>query len=129
MEPVIAVLQRILRRAHVPLRLPRPSERLDPPVVDILVENGRKHGDINPAEIEAIVDEIAASSPIRNGAPLEIGVISLIGGRQAALIEDRLLHEIGAEAWRGTGSSPAAIRRPSRARSATSSSCRWSPAR
>src|SRR5438132_13328846 len=41
-----------------PLRLPRASERLDPPLVDVVVENGYRRGDLNLLEAKFIVDEI-----------------------------------------------------------------------
>lgn len=41
-----------------PVRLPKASERLDPPLVDILVEDGFRKGDVNIPEARFIVDEI-----------------------------------------------------------------------
>lgn len=44
----------------VPLRMPKTSERLDPPLVDVFVSNGYRKGDVNPLEARFIVDEIRA---------------------------------------------------------------------
>jgi hypothetical protein len=41
-----------------PLRIPKANERIDPPLVDIFVEDGFKKGDLNVNEAKVIVDEI-----------------------------------------------------------------------
>jgi len=89
----------------VPLRIPKASERLDPPLVDILVEDGERRGKskVNPPEAEIIVDEIErtindpalATTGEGNGRPRSIGVISLIGSEQAAFIQKSLMDRIG----------------------------------
>ena len=43
-----------------PLRIPKTSERLDPPLIDVLLEDGFRKGDINLPEARYIVDEIKA---------------------------------------------------------------------
>jgi very-short-patch-repair endonuclease len=99
-EPIIAFSQRFYRNGLLPLRLPKPSERLDPPLVDILVEGGRRRGDLNRDEAEVIVDEIkgiVADSAMHAHGPRSIGVISLHANKQAKLINDRLIDEIGPE--------------------------------
>ena len=72
--------------AIVPLRLPRANERLDPPLVDVFVQGGHRARDTNPAEAKAIVDEIEAilADPRLDGR--SIGVVTLLGTAQAALI-------------------------------------------
>ena len=47
------------------LRLPKTSERLDPPLVDVYVKNGYRSGHLNLPEARFIVDEIKtiASNP------------------------------------------------------------------
>lgn len=40
------------------MRLPKASERLDPPLVDVLVEDGFRKGNLNLPEARFIVDEI-----------------------------------------------------------------------
>ena len=49
---------RILQPELRPLRRPKLSERLDPPLIDVVVEDGYRHGDINRPEARFIVDEI-----------------------------------------------------------------------
>ena len=41
-----------------PLRMPKASERLDPPLIDVVVEDGYRRGDVNRPEARFIVDEI-----------------------------------------------------------------------
>src|SRR5947209_2180883 len=41
-----------------PLRLPKASERLDPPLIDVFVEDGYRDGDVNVAEARFIVEEV-----------------------------------------------------------------------
>lgn len=81
----------------IPLRLPKASERLDPPLIDVLVEDGIKTRDINKPEAKFIVDEIKrlTEDPTLNGR--SIGVVSLLGTQQAKLIFERLEQEIGFE--------------------------------
>jgi very-short-patch-repair endonuclease len=80
-----------------PLRLPRASERLDPPLVDILVADGYRRGDINPPEARVIVDEIKALTSDPRFGGRSIGVVSLLADKQAILIWDMLTSEIGPE--------------------------------
>ncbi|UYZ58484.1 AAA domain-containing protein [Hymenobacter latericus] len=81
-----------------PLRLPSASERLDPPLIDVLVEDGVRRQDTNPAEARFIVDEIKRllADPAMAGRTL--GVVSLLADKQARLIWDMLEQEIGLEA-------------------------------
>jgi len=44
-----------------PLRMPKSSERLDPPLIDVEVEDGYRRGDVNQAEARFIIDEIKAA--------------------------------------------------------------------
>ena len=80
-----------------PLRMPRRSERLDPPLIDVYVEGGVKRADLNVAEADFIVDEIKAivADPALNGRT--IGVVSLIGSKQALYIMQRVTQELGEE--------------------------------
>lgn len=77
------------------LRLPKQSERLDPPLVDVLVENGVKTRDVNLPEGEFIIQEIKkiVHDPIFQGR--SIGVVSLLGETQAKQINERIIQEIG----------------------------------
>jgi superfamily I DNA and/or RNA helicase len=85
----------------IPLRIPKGIERLDPPLVDILVEDGerRDKSKVNPPEAEVIVDEIERiiNDPhlATIGGSDARGVISLIGSEQAAFVQKRLMDRIG----------------------------------
>lgn len=83
-----------------PLRLPRNSERLDPPLLDVLVTDGRRENGVNAQEVDFIVRDIRrlAGDPRMTGR--SIGVVSLLGEEQALRIWERLLEEIGPEAMR-----------------------------
>ena len=80
-----------------PLRLPRSSERLDPPLVDVVIENGYRRGDLNLLEAKFIVGEIVrlVSDPALTNRT--IGVVSLLGDKQAYHIWERLTQELGPE--------------------------------
>ncbi len=96
-EPIIRFSSRFYATPLLPLRLPKVSERLDPPLIDIYVTYGRKEGDINTAEVDVIVAEIIKLTKNERFANRSIGVISLIGSPQAARIYARLVAELGAE--------------------------------
>ena len=81
----------------VPLRLPGASERLDPPLVDILVEDGYRQGKINPPEIDCIVDEIGRIADDPTMAGRSVGVTTLLGSEQAAAIDKALREVLGSE--------------------------------
>ncbi len=81
----------------LPLRRPPPAERLDPPLVDVLVEDGERAGDVNPAEARYIVDEIKRLLADPRTARRTIGVVSLLGDEQALKIWDMLGEELGPE--------------------------------
>lgn len=80
-----------------PLRLPKASERLDPPLIDVVIEAGYRKGDINLPEAHFIVDEIKAivEDPKMEGR--SIGVVSLLADKQALVIWERLTDELGPE--------------------------------
>ena len=71
-----------------PLRLPHANERLDPPLIDVFVKGGYRKNDINTAEAKAIVDEIESILADPNMAGRSIGVVTLLGTKQAAHIHD-----------------------------------------
>jgi very-short-patch-repair endonuclease len=81
-----------------PLRIPKASERLDPPLIDVLVEDGFRKGDINPAEARFIVDEIKRIASDPKLAGRTIGVVSLLADKQALAVWERLTQELGPEA-------------------------------
>jgi superfamily I DNA and/or RNA helicase len=107
-EPIIRFSMPFYPELLVPLRVPTAQERLDPPLVDIYVPEGRRTEDKkNPREAEIIVEEIRkfVSDPSLSRVEAQdrwrtIGVISLIGGKQAALINRMLLDELGEEIMR-----------------------------
>jgi very-short-patch-repair endonuclease len=104
-EPIIQFSKQFYTEDLIPLRIPTTQERLDPPLVDIYVPDGRRTGDkINHREAEVIIDEIRHIIETPNlatkGAPgawRSIGVISLIGSKQAALINRLALQAFGEE--------------------------------
>ncbi|RJG05356.1 DUF559 domain-containing protein [Noviherbaspirillum cavernae] len=71
-----------------PLRLPKANERLDPPLVDVYVKGGYRKGDLNPAEAEAIVNEIEGILADEQFNGRSIGVVTLLGTAQAAHIQE-----------------------------------------
>jgi superfamily I DNA and/or RNA helicase len=80
--------------------VPTASERLSPPLIDVHVPHGRKDkSNRNLAEAEAIVEEVAriVADPKMTGRT--IGVISLIGAKQALLIQAMLLERIGEDVY------------------------------
>jgi len=78
-----------------PLRLPKSSERLDPPLIDIIVENGFRKNKDNPGEARFIVNEIKKICDDASMKNLSIGVVSLLGNEQARRILYMLEAEIG----------------------------------
>jgi very-short-patch-repair endonuclease/transcription elongation GreA/GreB family factor len=99
-EPIIRFSFQFYTEEIVPVRVPKASERLSPPLIDVHVVEGRKdRSNRNFAEAEAIVDEIARIVADPAMASRTIGVISLIGAKQAQLIQAMLLERIGEEAF------------------------------
>jgi len=80
----------------IPLRKAKPSERLDPPLIDIYVTDGYrlKGSDINPSEVRFIVDEIKTLVSDRAYKGKTIGVVSLLGNKQAHNIMEILNKEL-----------------------------------
>lgn len=99
-EPIIRFSFQFYDEELSPLRIPKASERLDPPLIDVYVPHGRKdRRQINVAEAEAIVDEInkLVNDPAYNNR--SIGVVSLVGAKQAQYIQTKLLSRIGEESF------------------------------
>lgn len=80
-----------------PLRTPRRSERLDPPLIDVYVRGSMRSGKINEAEARAIVDEIQNILQDPRCANRSIGVVSLLGIEQAHRIFELAKEKIPAE--------------------------------
>ncbi len=96
-EPIIRFSSRFYPTPLIPLRVPKASERMDPPLVDIYVPHGRKSKDLNKAECEVIVEEIAKLTRDPAFEKKSIGVISLIGSAQAKSIYGRIMSDLGAD--------------------------------
>jgi very-short-patch-repair endonuclease len=77
-----------------PLRVPKPNERLDPPLVDVFVKGGNRRGDVNEPEAKAIVDEIETILADSQFDGRSIGVVTLLGTAQAARIHELVSERI-----------------------------------
>jgi very-short-patch-repair endonuclease len=77
-----------------PLRIPKASERLDPPLVDVFVVGGFRKGDVNDPEARAIINEIKAILEDPSLAGRTIGIVTLLGMEQPAHITKMLNAEI-----------------------------------
>lgn len=80
-----------------PVRLSKASERLDPPLVDVLIEDGFRKGDINAPEARFIVDEIKKICADESMLHRTIGVVSLLADKQTLEIWKMLEEEVGPE--------------------------------
>ncbi len=96
-EPIIRFSSRFYQNLLIPMRLPTARERLDPPLIDIFVRDGEKTGDVNLREAEVIVEEVTRLTQDPDFDGRSIGVISLIGDKQAKFIYNTLLRDLGAE--------------------------------
>lgn len=77
-----------------PLRLPTKSERLDPPLIDVIIEDGFRTNKENIAEARFIVDEINNICNDPAMANRTIGVVSLLGNEQARKIWEMIQQDI-----------------------------------
>ncbi len=85
-----------------PLRQPNPREMLNPPIVPIFVETGFKdNNDVNKPEAERLVKELvrcckaeAYESGGKNNRKRTMGVISLLGEKQAQFIHTLIAQEL-----------------------------------
>ncbi|NLE46282.1 MAG: DUF559 domain-containing protein [Chloroflexi bacterium] len=80
-----------------PLRMPKASERLDPPLVDVMVRDGYRRGDVNLPEARFIVNEIRSLVADPAMSRRSIGVVSLLADKQSMAIWERLSDELGPE--------------------------------
>lgn len=80
-----------------PLRTPKQSEMLLPPLVDVLIEDGFRRKSINEPEAVYIAKEVRKICNDINMSHRTIGVISLLGNEQAKRIEELLNEEINFE--------------------------------
>ncbi|MGD2140974.1 MAG: AAA family ATPase, partial [Burkholderiales bacterium] len=94
--PIIEYARREFYNNEIyPLRLPRASERIDPPLQDVFITNGRREGGVNEQEAAFIVSDIVRRTRERGIEHRSIGVVSLLGEDQALHIWDRLLERLG----------------------------------
>lgn len=96
--PIIEFSKRQFYRNELcPLRLSKASERLDPVLSDVLVVDGYRKGrsKTNPPEADYIIEELQciADDPSYDGRT--IGVTTLLGTEQAALIYSRIENDLG----------------------------------
>jgi very-short-patch-repair endonuclease len=87
--PIIAYSNRVFYKGGIqPLRIPKTSERIDPPLVDIYIQDGfRDKHDHNNYEAQAIAEEISAILENEAFVGRTIGVVSLLGMDQAKHID------------------------------------------
>lgn len=95
-QPIIAYSNKTFYKNQIrPLRVPKASERIDPPLVDVFIEEGeRDHRDVNRMEAEFIAAEIEAilrNPKLRNRT---IGVVSLLGPEQAKFIHNLVVSRV-----------------------------------
>lgn len=95
-QPIIAYSNKTFYKNQIrPLRVPKASERIDPPLVDVFIEQGvRDTRDVNKMEAEFIASEIEAilrDPKLRNRT---IGVVSLLGPDQAKYIYNLVVSRV-----------------------------------
>ncbi|PWT91166.1 MAG: DNA helicase, partial [Blastocatellia bacterium] len=99
-EPIIRFSFQFYEEPIMPVRIAKSSERLTPPLIAVHVLHGHKDKrQINEPEAEGIVDEIEQLVKDPVFAKRSIGVVSLLGSKQAQHIQGRLLERIGEEAF------------------------------
>ncbi len=96
--PIIAYSNRVFYKGSIqPLRIPKGTERIDPPLVDVHVEGGlRDRRDCNHEEAEFIANEIKALLEDEHFAGRSLGVVSLLGMEQAKLVDELVRRKCGA---------------------------------
>lgn len=100
-EPIIRFSMQFYNEPLIPLRIPKSSEKLTPPLVDVYVKGGLRNerSKINEIEAEAIIAEIKTLVSDHKYKGRSIGVVSLIGAQQAKYIQDKLLVELGEDVF------------------------------
>jgi very-short-patch-repair endonuclease len=99
-EPIIRFSFQFYSKEIIPLRIPKESERLDPPLIDVFVTNGRRDArKVNRAEAVAIANEIQQLVDDPSYQNRTIGVVTLLGWEQAAKIQELLLERLGEDAF------------------------------
>ncbi|KAF3978661.1 MAG: AAA family ATPase [Methylococcales symbiont of Iophon sp. n. MRB-2018] len=100
-EPIIRFSMQFYNEPLIPLRIPKSSEKLTPPLIDVYVKGGLRdeRSKINEVEAEAIIAEIKTLVSDQKYNGRSIGVVSLIGAQQAKYIQDQLLIELGEDVF------------------------------
>jgi very-short-patch-repair endonuclease len=95
-QPIIAYSNRVFYKGQIrPLRVPKASERIDPPLVDVFVADGvRNKRDVNPQEAEFIASEIEAILRDPRLRKRTLGVVSLLGPEQAKYIYNLVVSRV-----------------------------------
>jgi very-short-patch-repair endonuclease len=96
--PIIEFSKRQFYRNELcPLRLSKASERLDPVLSDVLVIDGYRkgRGKTNPPEADYIIEELRRIAEDQSFDGRTIGVTTLLGTEQAALIYSRIENDLG----------------------------------
>ena len=100
-EPIIRFSMQFYTEPLLPLRIPKASEKITPPLVDVFVKGGCRdeRKKVNELEAEAIIDEIKQLVLNPKYKARSIGVVSLIGAQQAKYIQDKILVELGEDVY------------------------------
>lgn len=95
-QPIIAYSNRTFYKNQIrPLRVPKASERIDPPLVDVFIQQGvRDNRDVNKMEAEFIATEIEAILDDPRYRNRTIGVVSLLGPDQAKFIYNLVVSRV-----------------------------------
>jgi very-short-patch-repair endonuclease len=98
--PIIQFSTQFYANRLIPLRVPKASERFDPPLVDVYTKGAERQDQTNESEARYVVNEVARIIADPGHKNRDIGVISLIGNEQAQKIERMLIEDrrIGTEA-------------------------------
>lgn len=79
----------------IPLRVPEMHKRIDPPLVDVVLMDGKKEGDINSREADFIAEEIERISQSGMMEGRTVGVVTLTSNdKQAMEIKRRISERI-----------------------------------
>jgi len=95
---IIAYSNRVFYKGAIQcIRIPKATERIDPPLVDVYVPDGmRDRRDCNRLEAEVIAEEITKLLADERFQGRTIGVVSLLGLEQAKLIDELVYKRCGA---------------------------------
>lgn len=82
-----------------PLRYPKPSEALYPPIVAVKAEDGYREQNkaVNIPEAEVLVSKLVSCCKDKKYKDMTMGVISLLGDVQSEIIENMIRERIGEE--------------------------------